>query len=126
MSDAKWEFLRYKDKNGDDPVWGFLKGQITDGEKGQISARMQTVKEYGTHVSGNILENLGENLYMLRVPNTPNNPRIFMCTLSSYWPRCLVMLHAYRKKDKKIPEAEMKIARKRLEEVQSQPEQHVF
>jgi len=126
MSDAGWRFFGYKDKNGRNPVLDFLMAEgITKGERGQIAARMQAVIEQGVQVSGDILENLGGGLYVLRVPNTPNNPRIFMCVLSNPR-RSFVMLHAYRKKGNKIPEREMRIALKRQKEVQSQPDQHVF
>ena len=117
MSDGAWRFFRYRDKNGDDPVREFLEEQITHGEQGQILARMQMVHAM---VKGHIVENLGGGLYALRAPNTPNNPRVFMCphpkVRGSY-----VMLHAYRKKGDKIPESEKATARKRQNEVNEQP-----
>jgi len=86
---------------------------------------MMAVIEHGELVSGDIVENLGSGLYVLRAPNTPHNPRIFMCPhpkhLSSY-----VMLHAYRKKDVKIPDSEKRIATKRQKEVQDQPDKHII
>lgn len=126
MSGVGWQFFRYRDKDGNDPVWLFLTELITDGERGQIVARMQAVMEQGTLVSGDIVENLPkEGLYVLRAPNTPNNPRIFMCLHPSVR-RSYVMLHAYRKKDRKIPPAEMNTARKRRREVQDQPDRHII
>jgi len=127
VSGENWRFLKYRDKNGNDPVWDFLQKQISDAERGQVVARMQTVMELGMlAVNGDIVENLGENLYVMRMPDTPNNPRIFMCTLSKLRPKCFVMLHAYRKKTEKIPKPEIRIARKRLTEVQDDPSQHVI
>ena len=127
MSSERWQFYRYRDEDGNDPVWDFIQKQMTDGEREQLAARMQMVMEKRTDIAdGKIVENLNENLYALRIPNTPNNPRIFMCTLSKFRPKSLVMLHAYQKRTKKIPEAEMKEARKRLEEVRNDPKQRVF
>jgi len=127
VSGENWQFFKYMDKNGNDPVWNFLEKQITRAEQRQVESRMKTVIELGMNaVNGDIVEHLGENLYVLRMPNTPNNPRIFMCTLSKFRPKSFVMLHAYRKKSEKIPESEMRIARKRLKEVQDNPNQHVF
>jgi phage-related protein len=124
MSGADWRFYKYRDKDGNDPVWDFLEKQTTSGEQAQIAARMLMVMEQGVRVSGDIVENLGGGLYVLRAPNTPNNPRIFMCVRPGFRGD-YVMLHAYRKKGDKIPEREMRIALKRQKEVQSQPDQHI-
>jgi len=125
MNGAGWQFFKYKDETGNDPVGDFLKGEITDGERSQFTSRMQAVMEHGPTVSGDILENLGNDLYALRVPNTPNNPRVFICPVPDRRGG-LVMLHAYQKHGKKIPGSEMRVAKKRQKEVQSQPEKYIF
>jgi phage-related protein len=126
MSSENWQVFSYKDKNGKDPVDDFLHNQITPGEFAQIAARVKMLKEMGMRaVNGDIAENLRGDLFALRVPNTPNNPRIFMCTLQKFRRKSFVMLHAYRKSTEKIPKAEMKIALQRLEEVHSDADKYV-
>ncbi|MDR2697700.1 MAG: type II toxin-antitoxin system RelE/ParE family toxin, partial [Holophagales bacterium] len=127
MNGENWQFLRYRDKNGNDPVWDFLQKQMNDAERSQVAARMQMVMKRGMlAVNGDIVENLGKNLYAMRIPNTLNNPRIFMCNLSKLRPKCFVMLHAYRKHTEEIPEPEIRIARKKLKEVQDDPNQYII
>jgi len=125
MNGAGWQFYTYRDETGNGPVWDFLERDITSGEKGQILSRMLTVMEHGPTVKGNILENLGNGLYVLRIPNTPNNPRVFICPIPSRRGN-FVMLHAYKKHGKKIPDSEMRIARKRQKEVQNQPLKYII
>jgi len=51
-----------------------------------------------------------DNLYELRLDNTPNNPRIFLCALTG---KRLVLLHAFKKKSRKTPRTEIDIAARR-------------
>ncbi|BAZ26032.1 hypothetical protein NIES4073_69380 [Kalymmatonema gypsitolerans NIES-4073] len=51
-----------------------------------------------------------KNLYELRLDNTPNNPRIFLCALIG---KRLILLHAFKKKGRKTPKLEINIAAKR-------------
>jgi len=125
MNGTRLQFLKYKDEKGNDPVWDFLKGEMTKAEIGRFVSRMEAVMEHYPMVSGNILENLGKGLHVLRMPNSPNNPRVFMCPHPNVR-RSFVILHAYRKKGDKIPESEKRIAMKRQKEVQDQPNEYIF
>jgi len=70
VSGENWQFFRYKGKDGDDPVGDFLEKQVNDAERSQLASRMQAVIEQGVRVNGDIVENLGGNLYVMRIPNT--------------------------------------------------------
>jgi len=108
-----WDFKLYEDKEGRTPAWEFMQ-TLKDGERGGFTARIQMVKAKGFAVGGEVLENLGDDLYVIRVPNTPNNPRLFLCVIQ---PKTFVALHGYCKRSDQIPAAELRIALSRLLEV---------
>ncbi|MCX7173731.1 MAG: type II toxin-antitoxin system RelE/ParE family toxin [Proteobacteria bacterium] len=58
---------------------------------------------------------LGEGLFEIRAKGEEGIGRAFFCTLVG---RRIVILHGFIKKTQQIPPKEMKIARKRLKEVQ--------
>jgi phage-related protein len=61
-----------------------------------------------------------DNLYELRLDNTPNNPRIFLCALTG---KRLVLLHAFKKKSRKTPRSEIDIAARRRDLVIAKEEE---
>ncbi|MFN4260776.1 MAG: type II toxin-antitoxin system RelE/ParE family toxin [Gemmataceae bacterium] len=59
---------------------------------------------------------IGKGLFELRLKSKEGIGRVFFCTLAS---RQIMMLHAFVKKSAKTPAKELKVARKRLKEVQA-------
>lgn len=61
-----------------------------------------------------ILEPIEKKLYALRLDNTPNNPRIFLCALTG---KRLILLHGFKKKGRKTPRLEIAIAVRRRDQL---------
>lgn len=122
MGSPRWSLHRFRPADGSDPVWDFIKTDLTPGERGALEARLNLVVIAGLGTRGDVLEILGDNLYAVRVPNTPNNPRFFMCAIT---PLQFVMVHAYRKSTMKIPPSEQALARKRIALVISNPNKFI-
>jgi phage-related protein len=59
---------------------------------------------------------MGKGLFELRFKSKEGIGRIFFCTRPS---RRIIMLHSFIKKSAKTPAKELKVARKRLKEVQA-------
>ncbi len=121
--DEQWEIIFYQEADESSPVQEFLKNSsLTPGELKQFRVRLQVLADRGLSLlreRSDIMKkikaegNLG-NLYELRLDNTPNNPRFFLCALVG---KRLVLLHAFKKKDQKIPRREIEIAVKRKDNV---------
>jgi phage-related protein len=96
-----------------------LDPSLTSGELKQFQVRVMLLTQKGLSLlleRSDILDKIkGEkNLYELRLDNTPNNPRIFLCALVG---KRLILLHAFKKKGRKTPKLEIKIAVKRRDMV---------
>lgn len=74
---------------------------------------------FGPHLGMPHTQAMGKGLFELRLKSTEGIGRVFFCTLSA---RRIVMLHAFVKKSAKTPVKELKIARKRMNEVQKDAE----
>lgn len=112
----EWQIVFYRDSDGTEPVQQFLQdSSLTPGELKQFQVRLTLLTQRGLSLlleRSDILDKIkGEkNLYELRLDNTPNNPRIFLCALIG---KRLVLLHAFKKKGRKTPKLEINIAAKR-------------
>jgi phage-related protein len=111
-----WKILFFHDERGKEPVKEFFLGaDLTDGEKKQLAVRMQYLAQRGLQLvveRGDILDKVEteQGLYELRLDNTPNNPRVLLCSASG---RQIVLLHAFKKKGRRLPAREVTIARHR-------------
>jgi phage-related protein len=116
----EWQIIFYRDSDGTEPVQEFLLDpSLTSGELKQFQVRVMLLTQKGLSLlleRSDILDKIkGEkNLYELRLDNTPNNPRIFLCALVG---KRLILLHAFKKKGHKTPKLEIKIAVKRRDMV---------
>lgn len=112
----QWQIILYQELDGTEPVGEFLKDpSLTQGELKQLQIRRSLLAMKGLALlteRSDILAKIRTeaNLYELRLDNTPNNPRIFLCALTG---KRLVWLHAFKKKGRKTPQNEIKIAAKR-------------
>lgn len=72
------------------------------------------IEEFGPNLGMPHTRSLGEKLFELRLKSKEGIGRAFFCSIVN---QRIVILHVYIKKSQKIPEKELKIARKRLGEV---------
>jgi phage-related protein len=80
-----------------------------------MAVRMEYLSQRGLQLvfeRGDILEKIeGQHgLYELRLDNTPNNPRVLLCTATG---RQIVLLHAFKKKGMRLPAREVEVAKHR-------------
>lgn len=115
MSDC-WEIKFYRKADGTEPVQEFLKDpSLKPGELKQFQTRLRLLKQKGLMLMiqrSDILDKIEtqKNLYELRIDNTPNNPRFFLCAMTG---KRLILLHAFKKKGRKTPSGEIAIAARR-------------
>ncbi|MEA5470221.1 type II toxin-antitoxin system RelE/ParE family toxin [Spirulina sp. 06S082] len=107
----EWQIEFYSDNEEEiSPVRQFLQdAALTKGELKQLQLRLKLLQAYGLQLlikRSDILAKIkGEdNLYELRLDNTPHNPRIFLCALTG---KRLVLLHGFKKKSQKTPKREI-------------------
>ncbi len=121
-----WEVVYYEEEDGTQPVKEFLQDfSLTSGELNQFEVRLTYLKLKGLSLlreRSDILDKIKteDNLYELRIDNTPNNPRIFLCALTG---KRLVLLHAFKKKTRKTPKSEIDIAARRRDLVIAKQEE---
>lgn len=115
----EWQIKFYRQANGAEPVREFLESsQLTPAELNQIRARLKRLQEMGVMLMvdrADILEKIEDNLYSLRLANTPHNPRIFLCVLKER--REIYLLHGFKKKDRKIPKQHIEIGKQRRDSI---------
>ena len=118
----QWQIKFYRQANGTKPVEDFLQTSgLTQAELKQIKARLKRLQEMGFMLMverSDILEKVDDNLYALRLANTPNNPRIFLCFIKERLQ--IYLLHGYKKKDRKIPKQHLNIALQRRDSILNQ------
>ncbi len=118
--DEQWEIIFYQEEDGTSPAQEFLvNSSLTSGELKQFKVRVYLLTMKGLSLlieRSDIIKKIEteDNLYELRLDNTPNNPRFFLCALVG---KRLVILHGFKKKSRKIPRQEIAIAAKRRDAV---------
>lgn len=96
----------YIDERGGNPVWDFMTSLPVD-DREKCFEYVAYLEEMGTQVRRPVGDYLGEKLYELR----PKQTRIiYFFMLKDY----AVLVHAFRKKTKEIPEREILLAKKRM------------
>ncbi|HLP88894.1 MAG TPA: type II toxin-antitoxin system RelE/ParE family toxin [Nostocaceae cyanobacterium] len=111
-----WQIKYYHDLNGSQPVQDFLQDpSLTSGELKQLRVRLYLLTTKGMSLlieRSDIIDKIEteDNIYELRLDNTPNNPRFLFCVLSG---KRIFILHAFKKKGRKTPKSEISIAAKR-------------
>jgi len=111
-----WKVLFFRDEQGNEPVKQFfLDAGLTDGEKKQFAVRIEYLSRRGLQLvveRADILDKVEteQGLYELRLDNTPNNPRVLLCSAKG---RKIVLLHAFKKKGRRLPMREVEVAKHR-------------
>lgn len=127
MAVPPWHILFYKHQRSDgttsQPVADFFASEVTDAERGQFQTRLQYLQMYGLQTLSkkpDVLETLSgeKGLYALRLDNTPNNPRVLLCTQVG---RTFVLLHAFKEKSSRDYRKAIRIARERQDRLSSSP-----
>lgn len=72
------------------------------------------MEDFGPNLGLPHTKSLGEKLFELRLKSKEGIGRVFFCVKVR---KKIIILHSFVKKEQKIPEKELKIARKRLKEV---------
>lgn len=112
-----WKIVYFRDEKGHRPVKAFFELPssigITEGEKKMFEQRIKWVEEQGLELArerSDVLEHLkGENnLYALRIRSKANNPRVLLCAIPGR--KALVLLHAFKEKNRKDYTKAIKIA----------------
>lgn len=116
MVSEEWQIIYYQEVDGTQPVDEFFNDHsLTKGESKQFKLRLYLLKIKGLALlveRSDILDKIEieDKLYELRLDNTRNNIRIFLCALPG---KRLILLHAFKKRGNKTPLKQIKIAAKR-------------
>jgi len=87
-----------------------------DGILADFARLLELLMEFGPHLQMPYSRAMGKGLFELRSHGKEGLGRVFYCFVAE---RRIVMLHAFIKKTRETPERELKIARKRMKEVQN-------
>ena len=98
--------LYYIDEKGRNPIWEFITSLPQD-ERDKCFEYIAYLEEMGEQVRRPVGDYLGDKLYELR-PKQTRLIYFFMLKDSA------VLVHAFRKKSNEIPEREIKLALKRM------------
>lgn len=115
-----WKVEHFLDSRDGDVIQEFLSSAgLRGSELAQYERRVAYLEQAGTQLlsqRGHILEKIEDGLYALRLANTANNPR-FLLTFRSG--RRIVVLHACKKKDRRLNAGDIRVARGRLKELEA-------
>lgn len=109
------EIIFYEDKNGNSPVYEFIKSlKSKKGKDARINSEkvndyIQSLAEYGTFIGEPICKHLDEGIWELR----PLRNRILFASLVD---GKFILLHQFVKKTQKTPRREIEKAKKELED----------
>ena len=96
----------YIDEKGRNPVWEFVTSLPSD-ERDKCFEYIAYLEEMGEEVKRPVGDYLGGKIYELR----PKQTRVlYFFTLKDY----TVLVHAFRKKSNAVPERDLKLAAKRM------------
>jgi len=106
----KWEIIYYN-SDLEEEILG-----LPDGLLARYIRLTELMEIYGADLGMPHAEALGKGLFELRVKAKEGIARIFYCTKVG---KRIHMLHSFIKKTQKIPNKELKLARKRMQEVKN-------
>ncbi|GGJ43170.1 type II toxin-antitoxin system RelE/ParE family toxin [Deinococcus roseus] len=114
----QWTIEHYQSEGSEElsPVQQYILS-LLPGERQRFFTRLQKLMEVGLGACPPLSKKLEDNLYELRLENSPNNPRILYCTVIG---TTFYLLHGFSKTgnaNDKVPESEKVIARKRRQEL---------
>jgi phage-related protein len=107
-----WEIEFYVDANGIMPAKEYL-AELDKGEKKRFQVALQRLSQLGLMAGYPYSDKIEENLYELRLANSPHNSRFLYCAVIG---RRFYLLHGFSKTGQpndKVPNSEITIAKKR-------------
>ena len=109
QSPSKWQITYYNERVQRD-VWAMPAGIVAD-----YLRLTEAMALYGADLRMPHSRAMGGGLFELRPKGPEGIGRLFYCTQVG---RTIVVLHSFVKKTQETPDAEMRVARKRLKDVQ--------
>jgi len=109
QSPSKWQITYYNERVQRD-VWAMPAGIVAD-----YLRLTEAMALYGADLRMPHSRAMGGGLFELRPKGPEGIGRVFYCTQVG---RTIVVLHSFVKKTQETPDAEMRVARKRLKDVQ--------
>ena len=112
MGDERWVVDFYEDENGVRPVQVYL-SDLPDGLKKRFATNVEKLEAEGTWIGRPVVDFIETDLWELRFPKSPGNPRVLFCATIG---QRFVLLHGFNKNgpNDKVPESEKIIARARM------------
>ncbi|MDR5778269.1 type II toxin-antitoxin system RelE/ParE family toxin [Caballeronia sp. LZ065] len=90
--------------------------ELPQGILGEYLRMLELLQNHGADLRMPFSKAMGNKLFELRPCGRDGTGRVFYCALKG---RRIVMLHSFVKKTEKTPAQELRIARKRLKDVQN-------
>ena len=109
----KWEIIYYEDRNGGSPIEEFIDGLPSVMHQARVLAVIGLLEEHGVGLHRHYADLLEDGIHELRVRVGRLRYRI----LYFYWQRNkIVLTHGFAKTTRRVPEREIRRARRYREE----------
>ena len=106
-----WNVVYFETPRGNKPVKDFIDKQ-SPAVKGKYIGMIDFLEKYGPFLSRKYTKKLRKDLYELRITGKEQ-----VRVLYTVWQRNIILLHAFKKKTRKVPRKEIKTALLRLDRV---------
>ena len=114
--DSKWKVKAYESPSGNQPVEEFL-NSLDEKTRLKVSRTFELLEQFGLEGAHPHVKKLtGTQLWELRILGA-DSIRIFYVTITG---KIFLLLHGFKKKSQKTPSREIVVAKKRLDEYQSE------
>ena len=110
---TEWTIDFYKTEDNESPVEEWLLS-IPETALVKITRNMGLLREFNITLKEPYIKPLGDKLYEIRAKDTNG---IYRVIYFAYTGQKFVMLHGFTKKTQKTPSKELKLAKKRMEEM---------
>lgn len=107
-----WAVDKYRDAQGRMPVDDYL-NSLPPKDHARVLRAIDLLVDYGPMLKMPHAEHLGGKLWELRIDGRPNSYRVLYAGVPG---RKFLLLHAFAKKGRKTPRAEIDTARRRLDD----------
>lgn len=106
-----WKVKFFQTARGDYPVKDFIEEQDKSTQT-KIAHSVRLLVDYGPFLKPPDIKKLQDKLYELRIPGKSAIRIFYTLTGGEYY-----LLHAFKKKSKKLPSKELKVALDRMKEI---------
>lgn len=105
----------YQTPSGRSPIEDYIMG-LSKSDQSKFYDVYQDIKKHGVNCSGVIFKHLDGKLWEVKFTSEGGRYRIAYVLIEKDW---MYWLHVFRKTTQKTPKNDLKIAKKRMKEVQS-------